>query len=177
MLRSTTYNNQSQRTARCSAAERARYGTQHMGANSQIVAGGGWKGTRVERVEVKAWAALVGAIGLGGISQLAVDSIGFYAYIPAGASLLTSLVLFVRERPRGVELPGDPAGHDLWNLYASSGGASHKKGKGSAEPRTVPQDDPRDVACQFARQEMTVIGELNRKPTISPALEIRTKPQ
>jgi hypothetical protein len=98
-----------------------------MGAISRIIAGGGWKGTRVGRVKVKAWAALFWAIGLSSISVLAVDSIWFYSCIPAGVSFLASLVLFVRERPREVEFPWNRAGHDPRNLYGAGGSIRSKK--------------------------------------------------
>jgi hypothetical protein len=113
-----------------------------MGTISRIVAGGGWKGTLVERVKVKAWIALFGAIGLGSISVLAVHSIWFYSCIPAGVSFLTSLVLFVRERPREIEFPWHRAEYDPRNLYGAFGSIEHKIDDESAESGAAPNGGP-----------------------------------
>lgn len=83
-----------------------------MNSFSQIVAGGGWKGTRVEKVKVKAWSTLFGAVLLGTISALGADSIWFYAFVPAGLAFLIAMILFLRERPRAIEFPSGRAGSD-----------------------------------------------------------------
>jgi hypothetical protein len=104
-----------------------------MSARSQIVCGGGWKGTRIERVKVKAWISLFAAVGLGCISLVGAESVWFYACIPGGLGLLISVVLFIREGPREFEFPGDPAGGDLRNLYSACGTPRHMVGPQNSE--------------------------------------------
>src|ERR1043166_1014309 len=103
-----------------------------MTAKSQIVAGGGWRGTRSERVKVKAWSTFFGAIGLAVLALLAGDSISPYSWIPAGLSFLTSLFFFVHERPRELWFPSGHARHDLRNLYGASDGARAIEDRDSA---------------------------------------------
>ncbi|SRR5260221_147804 len=113
---------------------------------SQIVAGGGWKETRVERVKVKAWIALFGAIGLASLSILASDSIWLYACIPAGVSFLTSLALFVRERPREIQFPWGRVGHDLRNLHGTADSQRARQSSQEAEPGAAPNGGPATCA-------------------------------
>ncbi len=84
---------------------------------SQIVAGGGWRGTRVDRIKVKAWSALVLAMIFGGVSIVSIGSVLFYAFVPAMITLIASLILFVRERPVEIESPSGRVGDDRRNLY------------------------------------------------------------
>lgn len=95
--------------------------------SSQIVAGGGWKYTRVERIKVKAWMMLSVAILLCGVAIVGSDSFWFYASVPAGLSLVISLFLFVREKPREVSIPRQLVGGNLRNLYSASGRGAHEK--------------------------------------------------
>ena len=92
----------------------------------QIVAGGGWKGTRVERIRVKAWIALFFALGLGCLSVLFIGSVLFYACIPAAVSLIVSVVLFIREQPLEFESFSHPVGTDPGKLYGRHGGNDMK---------------------------------------------------
>ncbi len=87
----------------------------------QIVAGGGWRGTRVDRIKVKAWSALFMAMIFGGVSTVSIDTVLFYAFVPAVIALITSLVLFVRERPVEIESLSGRVGDDPRNLYGKSG--------------------------------------------------------
>jgi hypothetical protein len=99
---------------------------------SQIISGGGWKGTRVERIRVKAWSTLFIAIGLGCMSILSIGSVWFYACIPAVICLLASVVLFIREQPLEFESFSDRVGADPGKLYARRGGNDLKRIKGNA---------------------------------------------
>lgn len=89
---------------------------------SPIVAGGGWQGTRVRRIRVKAWIALFFALGLGCLSILAMDSVGFDAWIPAVISLIAAVVWFIREQPVEFEAFSGTVGADPGKLYARRGG-------------------------------------------------------
>ncbi len=111
-----------------------------MNTTSPIVAGGGWKRTRVERVKVKAWIALFAAIGLGSVAVVGAESAWVYACVPGGLSLLLSVVLFVRERPREFGFPYERAGHDPRNLYGACGSAGTTGGPPKAEPGAGPKD-------------------------------------
>ena len=114
-----------------------------MSAISQIVSGGGWKGTRSERVKVKAWAALFTAIALGSISLTASDLVWMMcAAVPAGFSVLTCIVLFIRERPREFHFPWGRAGHDLRKLYGAFGSTAHRTDGTNAEPGAPPNGGP-----------------------------------
>ena len=108
-----------------------------MSAISNIVCGGGWKGTRSERVKVKAWILLLAAIALGGISLATNQPVWtFAAGTLAALTLTASAVLFVRERPRVFKFPWGHAGHDLRKLYgASGGGVAPKPRATNTEPR------------------------------------------
>ena len=88
-----------------------------MSAVSQIVDGGGWKGTRVEMIKVKAWAALVSAIVLGGVAVTEPDSFWVYASIPAGLGFLLFLILLIWEKPRAITIPRGSVGGDPRKLY------------------------------------------------------------
>jgi hypothetical protein len=88
---------------------------------SQIVQGGGWKDSRVEHIKVNAWITLFVAIVLGGVAVAQSDSAWFYAWVPGGISLLFSLVLFCREKPRAIAFPYRRSGADPRKLYDLSG--------------------------------------------------------
>src|SRR5207248_1273811 len=105
----------------------------------QIVCGGGWKGTRPERIKVKAWATLSTAIALGTISLTAGDPVWMIGTaVPAGFSFLTSIVLFIRERPREFRFPWGRADHDLRNLYGAFGSTAHRTDGTKAESGASP---------------------------------------
>jgi hypothetical protein len=124
-----------------------------MSTISEIVCGGGWKGTRSERVRVKAWIALLAAIASGGAAAIATEPVWVIcAGITAGLSLLASVVLFIRERPRVVEFPSGRAGHDPRNLYGATGSNVPGIGCSIAEPHTAPNGDP---APQCGKSEAT----------------------
>jgi hypothetical protein len=106
---------------------------------SQIVSGGGWKGTRVERIRVKAWSTLFIAIGLGCMSILSIGSVWLYASIPAVISLIVSVVLFIREQPKAFESFSGRVGADPGKLYVRRGGNDITRIKGNAE-QAVPSD-------------------------------------
>lgn len=93
-----------------------------MKAKSQIVAGGGWRGTRLDRIKVKAWIALILAMFFGGVSILSIGSVLFYACIPAAVSLTVSVVLFIREQPIEIESLSGRVGSDPRKLYGRFGG-------------------------------------------------------
>ena len=93
-----------------------------MSTASQIVYGGGWKSTHVERLKVKAWIALFLAIGLGSVSILSMDSAWLYLSILAGLSLMVSVVLFFRERPLQFPSFSDVAREDPSTIQGRSGG-------------------------------------------------------
>ena len=77
-----------------------------MNMASPIVCGGGWKGTRLIRLRLKAWLALSGAIVL----------TDFYLLILAAVSFLLSAVLFVFEKPREIRFPYGRVGRDPHKL-------------------------------------------------------------
>ena len=106
---------------------------------SPIIAGGGWKGTRVGRIRVKAWITLFIALGLGCLSILAIGSVGFYACIPAGISLIAAVVLFIREQPLEFESFAGRVGADPRKLYARRGGHDLTSLQGTAR-HAVPTD-------------------------------------
>ena len=89
---------------------------------SQIVCGGGWKGTRSEKVKIKAWLALFNAIVLAGISVTASSAIWIIcAAVLAGLTFLIATMFFTREKPRDLQFPHRRAGHDPRKLYACHG--------------------------------------------------------
>jgi len=118
------------------------FGGQRMTAVSRIVAGGGWKDVRIERVRVKAWTALFGAIGLASIAMQTGESFRVFAFILAALGFLTSVVFFVRERPRELQFSWGRGDHDLRNLYGAAGKTQPKADAGSAEPCAPPNDGP-----------------------------------
>ena len=119
-----------------------------MKAISQIVANGGWKDAKTEKVKVKAWLALYAAIVLGSISLFGIGSAWVYAYVPAVLSLLMSVLLFVLEKPRYFEWTVHQDEYDLRNLYGvnSSNEIRHLRKQREnafqgAEPKTRPNID------------------------------------
>lgn len=70
---------------------------------SQIVAGGGWRGTRLDRIKIKACIALIIAIVFLIVSVSSIGTFLFYAFIPAVISLIVSVVLFISEQSIEVE--------------------------------------------------------------------------
>jgi len=94
---------------------------------SQIVHGGGWKEKRVERIKVKAWVMLFTAIALGGLAMVGSDPLWLYLFVPAGLSLVASLLFFVWEKPREISFPGACVGQDPRKLYAASGQPHEKE--------------------------------------------------
>jgi hypothetical protein len=113
-----------------------------MNAISQIVSGGGWKSTRVERVKIKAWIAFFVAIAFGCLTMLSIGSFWFYAYIPAGLSLIVSVVLFIRERPLEFESFSERAGEDPGKLYGRCGSIDLNRSHRNAEPSAAPNGGP-----------------------------------
>jgi len=116
-----------------------------MTATSRIVAGGGWNGSRIERVRVKAWAALFGAISLASVAMQIGDSFQIFACILAALTFLTAVVLFVRERPRELQFPCSHADYDLRKLYGAAGNTGATENAGVAEPGappTTPRGNP-----------------------------------
>src|ERR1051325_1103027 len=101
--------------------------------SSQIVANGGWNDGRIEKIKIKAWTFLLGAIGCAGVPMLVGDSLWVYWFLPAGLSFLISVVLFASERPREIRVPGTPARRNLRNLY-STGGTIAEKDKEENKP-------------------------------------------
>lgn len=89
---------------------------------TQIVSGGGWKGTRVVRVKARAWILFLVAVGLGCVSVSTVGTFWFHAWIPAALCLIVSLVLFIRERPLEFRWFRGRVGQDRGKLYGNFGG-------------------------------------------------------
>jgi hypothetical protein len=129
---------------------------------SHIVAGGGWRGTRLDRVKVKACIALTLAIILLIVSVASIGTVLFYASIPAVISLIVSVVLFIRERPVEVESLTGRAGTDPRKLY---GWALMSE----SQPRvqTMP------TSCKWQRTTSSLVEE-NEKQT-SDRKEGKTK--
>jgi hypothetical protein len=88
---------------------------------SQIVASGGWRGTRLDRVKVKACVALIMAMILVVVSVSSIGTILVYAFIPAVGSLIVSIILFIREVPIEIESLTGRVGTDPSKLYGRSG--------------------------------------------------------
>jgi hypothetical protein len=103
-----------------------------MKTSSQIVAGGGWRGTRLDRVKVKACIALVMAMILGVVSVSSIGTILFYAFIPAVVSLTVATILFVREVPIEFESLTGRVGTDPRKLYSRSGCRETKRNEENA---------------------------------------------
>jgi len=100
---------------------------------SQIVAGGGWKGTRLDRIRVKACITLIVAIILVGVSISSMGSILIYACIPAVVSLIASVVLFIREQPVEIESLSGRVGADPRKLYGRLGASGVQTPERKAE--------------------------------------------
>ena len=92
-----------------------------------IVCGGGWKQCHRENVKVKAWISLFAAILPGGV---AVGADLSWLYIPAAIGLVIALVLFVREKPRPIEMPDVQEGGDLRKLYGTETGRQQLRADG-----------------------------------------------
>ncbi len=88
-----------------------------MKTTSQIVAGGGWRGTRLYRVKVKACIALIITMIFVIVSVSSIGTVLFYAFIPAAISLFVSLILFIREQDIEVESLTGRVGTDPRKLY------------------------------------------------------------
>jgi len=91
---------------------------------------------------VRAWIAFFIAMGLGCLSALSRDSVGFYAWIPAGLSLIVSVVLFIRERPLEYESFSEPVGEDPKKLYGNCGGIDYLKRTDRAAEPSAPSSAP-----------------------------------
>jgi len=87
---------------------------------SQIVAGGGWRGARRYRIKVKACVTLILAMFLGSLSMFSIESFFFYACIPAVISLISSGMLFIREKSIEIESLSGEVGTDPRNLYGTA---------------------------------------------------------
>lgn len=94
---------------------------------SQIVAGGGWRGTRIDRIKVKACVALIMAMILVVLSLSSIGTIFVYAFIPAVGSLVVSIILFIREVPIEIESLTGRVETDPRKLYGRSGCRETKK--------------------------------------------------
>ena len=109
-----------------------------MKTTSHIVAGGGWRGTRLNRVKVKACIALMIAIILLIVSVSSIGTVLVYGFIPAVISFIVSLVLFIREQPIEVESLTGRVGTDPRKLYGRA------NVRGSTKNEDNAQSDPRD---------------------------------
>jgi len=112
---------------------------ENMKTTSQIVAGGGWRGTRLHRVKVKACIALITTMILVIVSVSSIGSVLFYAFIPAVVSLIVSMILFIREQPTEVESLTGRVGTDPSKLYGRSSVRDTTKNKDNAN--RVPGSD------------------------------------
>jgi sensor histidine kinase YesM len=92
-----------------------------MKTTSHIVAGGGWQGTRLDRVKVKACIALITAMILVIVAVSSIGTILVYAFIPAVVSFIISIILFIRELPTEIESLTGRVGTDPSKLYGRSG--------------------------------------------------------
>jgi len=92
-----------------------------MKTTSQIVAGGGWRGTRLDGVRVKACIALLMTMILVVVSVSSIGTVLVYAFIPAVGSLILSIILFIREVPIEIESLKGRVGTDPRKLYGRSG--------------------------------------------------------
>lgn len=78
-----------------------------------IVAGGGWSGTQIKRVRVRARVAFLVAVALLCISVAGARSWAACFIVPAGVSFVVALVLAVQEPPRELVWPkGWPMGKE-----------------------------------------------------------------
>ncbi|HSP42194.1 MAG TPA: hypothetical protein VLO11_04945 [Luteolibacter sp.] len=108
--------------------------TENMKTTSQIVAESGWRGTRLDRVKVKACIALIATIIFLIVSVSSLGTVLFYAFIPAVVSLIVSVVLFIRERPIEVKSLAGRVGTDPRKLYGWCTGRDTAKNKDNAKP-------------------------------------------
>jgi hypothetical protein len=92
-----------------------------MSSIARIVWGGGWKGTRVRHVKVKAWNALFFALGFAMVAVNGVDSFWSYASVPAGICFVLAVFWFLREKPRPVTFPTGSVRGDDGNLHVRNG--------------------------------------------------------
>jgi hypothetical protein len=96
--------------------------THDMRNSSQIVCGGGWHGTSLARIKLKAWVALFTAIVLARISVTASSSVWMIcAAVLAALIFLAAILFFIREKPRDVQFPQRRAGHDPRKFYSVAG--------------------------------------------------------
>jgi hypothetical protein len=78
-----------------------------MNAFAQIIAGGGWKKIRKERIKVKAWCFFLTFVLLAGIGTSYFDQFGCLVFLLAAVPLLIAVVLFFREMPVEVDWPAE----------------------------------------------------------------------
>ena len=103
---------------------------------SQIVEGGGWKGTRVYRIKIASSSALIIANVLAFIALIYSDTILFYIWIPALISFIVSIILFIREQPTKIESLSGKVGADPRKLYGKFGSNSvNPEQQNEAEPQ------------------------------------------
>jgi lipoprotein signal peptidase len=88
-----------------------------MNASVPIIAGGGWKKTRKEKIKVKAWGFFLTFVLFLGIGFSCFDQLGVFVFLPAAIMLLIYTILFFLEKPSTVEMPSEKGGHDLRKLY------------------------------------------------------------
>lgn len=84
---------------------------------SGIISSGGWKSSRVVRLRVKAWIALLLAAGLGCVAVFATDMVLIQFWIAGVVGLIASVVLFVREKPAAIGTIARRARRDPRKLY------------------------------------------------------------
>jgi hypothetical protein len=92
-----------------------------MKISAQIIAGGGWKKTRGQKIKVKFWSFFLFFVLLAGIGFSYIGEFGVVALLPAGVPLMISIVLFFREKPSEVEWPDEHGSHDPRKLYGRGG--------------------------------------------------------
>jgi hypothetical protein len=92
-----------------------------MKITSPIVEGGGWEGTRVDRIKIKASIALIIAIVSAIVSISASESIFNYIWIPGLISFIVSVFLFIREQPTKIESLSGKVDADPRKLYGNFG--------------------------------------------------------
>lgn len=83
-----------------------------------IVGGGkgGGAGAYKAKIRVKAWVSFFVAIGLAGLAMEFRDDAGGWGFVPAGVSLLVTVVLWKVERPKDASFSCDD-GDDPTKLY------------------------------------------------------------
>jgi hypothetical protein len=90
-----------------------------MAEAAKICSGGGWEKARTVHVRIKAWVMLFSSIALGGVAINGADSWLLYVGVPAGISLILSVILFFREKPREVVFPHGRSGGDIQKLHGA----------------------------------------------------------